>query len=54
VTTTPKWIPLKEWLTDRAIELGLSYNGAWERFHRGDIRPKQIQRKNARVILVRV
>jgi len=45
-------ISLKSWLMAQANRLGITYGGAFMRYQRGSLRPKNIRKVNARVIWV--
>ena len=48
-----KEIPLKEWLTDRAAERGISYYGAWDRYFKAKTeKAPKLRRVNSRVVYV--
>ena len=51
---TTKEIPLKQWLSERAAALNISYHAAEMRLWRGRLNPPRLRRINSRVVLVLV
>jgi hypothetical protein len=44
---------MKAWVTERAIEAGVTVSTIYSRIYRGKLKPKVTRRKNARVVFVR-